>query len=378
MKVHAESLLRVPLVKNMLAYPLSARAVDHHWYYQKATPSTMSGFQPFSGKIYYGKNSYFAEWLKGPEKSARLYNVNDNLVKEVMFAVHDSLHLWAVGAIQKLRPELGFGTKPINRDNFEDFIFCHLLTEAVAVCGLDYWYLATVNLNSICDIGTNFHNLTVNYREEDLPEFRRFSPQFRVQTPKFLWQLTQFYCSGVFPGFSVDDLKQSPKLLTWLSHELRYGQNQRRYARDWFAFLSRDSRVENFGEEAVSCEESWKAELTESLGKLLWDHVKGPKRMNFHPSKWNSQWKAPMEKRPDFRFINLNSLAARTKPTDEDFEFYFYQEMVRREFSAFPAEKADLLDEIRRQRDWSGAKKLFGALPKVGKTREPRDLFVLP
>jgi hypothetical protein len=378
MKLHAESLLRIPLVRNLQKYPLFPRGVDHHWYYQKATPSTMSGFQPFSGKIYYGKNSYFAQWQKAPEKSARLWNVNDNLVKEVMFAVHDSLHLWAVGAIQKLRPELGFGTKPIDRKNFEDLVFCHLLTEAVAVCGLDYWYLSTVNLNSICAIGTNFQNLTVNYREEDLPEFRRFHPQFRVQSPQFLWQLTQFYCSGIFPGFSVEDLKQSPKLLTWLSHELRYGQNQRRYARDWFAFLSRDPHIENRGEEAVSTEEGWKAQLTKEVGKLLWLHVKGPKRINFFPSRWNSFWKAPAEKRPDFRFINLNSGGRPVKPSAEDFEFYFYQEMVRRKFDAFPAERANELDEIRKSQDWPRAKKLFGALPLVAKLKEPRDLFVLP
>lgn len=387
MRIHRESLLRVPLVKSLFDYPLVARAVDHHWYYQKATPSTFSGFQPFSGCIYYGTQSYIANWLQAPHRSARDWNINDNLIKEVMFAVHDSLHLWAVGAIQTLRPDIGYGSQPINKKNFDDFLFCHLLTEAVAVCGLDYWYLSTVNLNTVLDIGTNFRTLTVNYHEEDKTEFQKFAPDFEVLRPGFLWDLTRFYCNGEFEGFSVEDLKRSPKLLTWLSHELRYGKNQRAYARDWFSYLSKEEKNLDKGDHEISVSESWKEDLSHQIADLLWQRVRNQKGKSYLPAPWSSHWKAPRGKKVDYRFLNLNSFNNELQPpSQEDFEFYFYQEMIRRDFASFPPDKTDRLEEIKRKKDFQAAQKFFRALPKVkvpkGKTfskaKEPRDLFVLP
>lgn len=387
MRFHRESLLKIPMVKLLFHYPHVARAVDHHWYYQKATPSTFGGFQPFSGCVYYGSQSYFAQWLQAPHRSAREWNINDNLIKEVMFAVHDSLHIWAVGAIQSLRPSLGFGTAPITNENFEDFVFCHLLTEAVAVCGLDYWYLSTLDLNSVVDIGTNFRTLTVNYHEEDKKEFRKFHPKFEVQRTSFLWDLTKFYCNGEFEGFSIDDMRRSPKLLTWLTHELRYGQNQRKYAREWFSYLAQEELSLEELDREVSLLESWKKELTDQIAELLWKRVRWQRGKFFLPKPWSAYWKAPKKKKVDYRFLNLNSLSGKLSPPSEaDFDFYFYQEMIRRDFSHFPTDKMDWLESAKKKKDFRAIHGFFQTLPKVkiskqvkgAPRREPRDLFVLP
>ncbi len=63
-------------------------------------------------------------------------------------------------------------------------------------------------------------------------------PWVRPPRPEFFDELAEFYCTGVLRGFGVEDLRRSPLLLQWLEHELRYGQRQREYARQWFAHVA--------------------------------------------------------------------------------------------------------------------------------------------
>jgi hypothetical protein len=116
--------------------------------------------------------------------------------------------------------------------------FCHLLTEAAAVIGLDYWYLSQFDLNSAVPIGTSFRHVSVSYDVKHLEEYRRFCPDLRVEHPGFVRFLGTFYCTGVFEGFSPQDLKDSPLLYKWLCHELVYGRRQREYTRLWLQHLS--------------------------------------------------------------------------------------------------------------------------------------------
>ena len=98
---------------------------------------TLAGFNPFLRSLFYANNSALSRWLAGPYGSARDYNEGDHLVREVLFAVHDYLHCWSAAAIAVLAPRSRFDTGPILRDNLEDFVYCHLLTEAAATAGLD-------------------------------------------------------------------------------------------------------------------------------------------------------------------------------------------------------------------------------------------------
>jgi hypothetical protein len=377
-KIHAESLMQIPLVRWMREnFSFSERAIDHRWHYQKAAPATFGGFQPFSGKIYYGTNSCFAEWLKNSYGPTRDLNQNDNLVKEVLFAVHDALHIWSIGEIQKFKPKLGFGIKPIDRKNIKDFLFCHLLTEATAVCGLDYWFLSKNLINDYCDIGTNVRSLTVNYFEEDRSEYLKFHPNFNPQQKSFLMDLTNFYCTGEFEGFDVGDFRKSPKLVHWLIHELRYGVNQRNYAKDWFSFLSGDAHLKKISEITLSASESWQQELANKIANQLWNLAHG-KNLKPHTIKWSDHWKAP-KNTFDFRFSNLNAMKAQTKrPMKSDFEMFFYQFMVKHNFDSFPEDRAPLLKKAMESGKVATVKSVFKNVQKLRSRNEPKDLFLLP
>jgi hypothetical protein len=186
--LHPESLLRIALVRQMLEdrrFRLQPRAIDRTWQYERAIPMSVVGFNPFNGTIYYGARSFLARWLREPHASARLHNEGDYLVRELLFAVHDYLHAWSVALIRELAPELGYGSTPIIREQIDRLAFCHLLTEAVATCGLDYWYLSTLELDDVVPIGSLTTGLTISYHERFLPEYRRFHPEFRVQDPEF-------------------------------------------------------------------------------------------------------------------------------------------------------------------------------------------------
>ena len=240
-RLHPESLLRIPLAAQMFADPsveLVVRGIDSRWAYSGIVGRRVDGFNPFHGAVFVGRHSHLERWLPHRTGSARPFNRKDGLVGELLFAVHDYLHLWCYRWIARLWPELGFGTAPICRSNFEDMVFCHLLSEAAATVGLDYWYLACVELDDVVALGCARTGLAASYREDRKEEYRRFNPKLDVQSPAFFETMTRFYCDGVFPGFSAEDMAMSPVLDRWLAHELGYGELQRRYCREWFAYLS--------------------------------------------------------------------------------------------------------------------------------------------
>ncbi|MGZ3697660.1 MAG: hypothetical protein ACXVCH_06165, partial [Bdellovibrionota bacterium] len=107
-KTHPQSLLRIPLVKQMLTdprIPLVPRNIDQDWRYLGVIPDSVVGFNPQRSSVYYARKSYFAEWLEQPRRSTRELNEQDYLVREVLFAVHDYLHAWAYLAIRELTPK---------------------------------------------------------------------------------------------------------------------------------------------------------------------------------------------------------------------------------------------------------------------------------
>jgi hypothetical protein len=384
--MHTESLLRIPLVRQMMSDPhvgLVGRRVDCFWHYEDVVPVKVGGFNPFHSSIYYASRSLLAEWLAAPTKSARSLNENDHLVKEVLWAVHDYLHCWALGAIARLAPKLGLGRIPITRKNAEDLVFGHVLSEAVATLGLDYWYLACTDLNTVCPIGTCVRGLTAAYDERLLGEYRRFNRTLDVQRPDFFTEFARFYCTGEFPGFDARSIGRSAALLKWLSPQIVYATKEREYIRRWLTHLS----GEDLGYEAaklerpIACDAPWQRRLIAEIGVLLWEKVKEDKLHPFARPK-GKPWHAPEGRTPDFRFTNWNSVSSGPRPTRpmsaDEFEYWFWQMVSAHRYDACDPELFKLFPTLLEKRDAALALAVMRHQPAVsGTTREPQDLFLL-
>jgi hypothetical protein len=382
---HPESLARLPLVRRMLSDPLvrfAPRAIDQRWHYERIVPVTLAGFNPFLRTLFYASNSALSRWLVDPYGSARDYNEGDHLVQEVLFAVHDYLHCWSAAAIAVLAPQVRFDTGLILRDNIEDFVFCHLLTEAAATIGLDYWYLSTFQLAEQIPIGTTLVNLAVNYHERYVSEYRRFCPDWDAQRPGFFGELARFYCSGVFKGFDVRDVRRSPRLLKWLSHELGYGAKQREYTRLWLSFLAAEEPSYEPRELAapVSFEEAWKQRLIHELGLVLFAKIKEDSDSGLALRTRNEPPESPRDRRPDFRFVNANVIPlppeAATSP--ESLHYYVLQRVSATVFDSLTEDARRAIARALQREEHEAVLRLIERAERVLPVgAEPRDLFVL-
>lgn len=373
---------------------LRARAIDARWRYEGFVRQAPSGFNPFSGNVYYARTSAFSSWLRDPRASARNFNEGDYLMREAFYAVHDYLHVWAYRAIRHLRPDLGFGSVPVTARNFDTFAYCHILSEAVATVGLDYWYLCANDLNSVCPIGTRVSNLTVEYHERYLPEYRRFRPGLRVQHPDFFREVAEFYCSGRLIGFPLRALKESPLTFAWLRHELSYGETQRVYCRQWLASLSgarvggADARSLRRLAAPMAAPFAGASSLIHDLGQLLWEKVKEdrPRRFPNLPVDFGVEGGKPPRGRADFRFMNLNRVAdareieAVLRGDRADYAAFLVQAIIRLDFGkSGPRLLETILDLSEKGKDVKLVKHLLKAgrrVPAAGD--EPRNLFMLP
>ena len=388
--LHPESLLHVPLIRQAfcdLNFRLIRRAVDPYWTYNGILPISVTGFNPFAGAFFYGHTSCFSRWLTDPFGSARDFNENDFLVKEALFMAHDYLHAWAYQVMDRAFPEKKILSGPITQESFEDLAFCHLMTEAVATVGLDYWFLCNRTVNQYCPIGSNIGPLTVSYREARLPEYRHFCPDLEVQTPEFFHKIATFYCSGSFPGFGVEDLKRSPQLLSWLKHELQYGGTQRRLTRSWLRFLAAEE-IDLPAERLtapIQLEDPFRQAVIARLAVLLWEKVHEETISSTpEPTPWNrglSHRLAPRSRTPDFRFLNVGLMKAdelrKLGPVEkENFEFFLYQYLAGIPLSSVPKQKLGYVALLKQQRDIPLVLDLMGALKRMEPfTEEPRDLF---
>ena len=389
--IHRESLLNFHPVRHVFednCVTIKKRGVDARWYYNEEISETVSGFNPLRSTIYVAKHSHLEEWLENKEKSARKYNTyNNKLVSEVLFLAHDYLHVWAFNWIRKLVPKLGIGEKKITKKNIEDLVFCHLITEAVATVGLDYWYMCVIDADKICPIGVNFDGLTVSYRYQNEEEYRKFYPNLRVQTPEFFEKIATFYCTGEFLGFGKGDLDQSPVIFEWLSHELAYGENQRVFVRNWYSYLSNEDIL--YSEEElkskIDVSKAWEKKLVKKLGLLLWDKIKNntvhSPGLNIDRDRcWKSNHKKPL----DYKFINYNVVKKTNpkyqgKPSDSDnFNFWLKQFLAQHDFGKVDDQILRILSLIKEKNDPQLIQYLFRNHKRLRSERgEPRDLFLL-
>jgi hypothetical protein len=369
----------------MLSDPLVRfvpRALDQRWHYERVVPVTMAGFNPFLRTLFYASNSALARWLTDPYGSARDYNEGDTLIREVLFAVHDYLHCWSAAAIAELAPWVQFDTGPILRDNIEDFVFCHLLTEAAATVGLDYWYLSTFELAERIPIGTTLVTLTVNYHERYVSEYRRFCPGWDAQRPGFFSELALFYCSGIFKGFDVRDVRRSPRLLRWLSHELSYGAKQREYTRLWLSFLAAEEiPYEPRGLAApISFKEDWKQRLIHELGLVLFAKIKEDSDSGLALRPPKAPPESPKGRRPDFRFVNANvvPLTPEADAPPESLRYYVLQRVTATVFDSVAEGARQAISRALQREEHEAVLRLIEPAKRVVPVgAEPRDLFVL-
>jgi len=309
-----KSLLDIPLVATMLADPcvrIETRAIDAEWRYTKTIPLNLAGFNPATGHIFIAARSRIATWLQDPTIDVRELNDSDRLLGELMFAVHDYLHVWAYRAIRELRPSLRFGCLHAKRIDFEDWVFCHLLTEAIATVGVDYWYLSTVSLNDVVDAGTTLSTLTTPYHERHRSEYLRWNRSLRVQAPAFLETLTEIYCSDEFIGFDREALRKSPLVCQWVEKELIYGRVQREYTRAWLAHVLGVDRDASRAALRRPCDFSkrWQRQLVRDIAPLLWALVKRGKVTSFSARARDDDGWDEIRDPLDFRFTNVLALA---------------------------------------------------------------------
>jgi hypothetical protein len=385
---HPESLLRIPLAAHLFGdsgVPIVVRGIDSRWAYGDFVGRRIDGFNPFHGAVFAGHRSHLADWLPHRDGSARPFNRKDGLVGELLFALHDYLHIWCYRWIGALWPELGFGTAPIARVNFEDMVFCHLLSEAVATVGLDYWYLACVRLNEVVPIGTAQTGLTASYSEAQDEEYRRFHPALRVQSPGFLETMTHFYCDGAFRGFSADDMEASPVLRKWLLHELSYGDLQRRYCREWFAWLSGGAVAVDGAKLGAPVKGSRRRQrrLAGQIGELLWAKVKGnePCEPGFRFDR-EALWQPPAAGPRLYQFVNINrdGLPDREQVkalSPMSFRYLLHQFVGGFDQAEFPDEALALIPILYAERDFELGRCLLKDMKRVPvPAGEPLSMFL--
>lgn len=386
---HQETPLRLPLVKQMLTDPivrLVPRAIDIGWRNNKVIALTVAGFNPFLNEVFYARQSPLGEWLKTPTASARRFNSKDQLIRDLLLAVHDYLHVWGTRLIQKLAPQIGFGTARITRGNLEDQVFCQLVAETVATVGLDYWYLCTLDLNEHLPIGTRFTGgLTAPYQERHLYEFQRASPTLCVQKKEFFVELCHFYCSGRFLGFDVNDVQESPLLNAWLSHEIGYGQLQREISRAWFSYLAEEQIMLSTSQTKgpVYKESAWQLRLIEDAADALWRKVKQDEMMEM-PSPAELTWQSPPGKPMDLRFRNANLLSEEelwsvaSATSQAQFDYCFSQIVSRYDYGTFNPVLKKLLPIVREKKDLALLRATLHGQPMMPRSEdEPSDLLII-
>jgi hypothetical protein len=387
-KLDPESLLRIPLVARAFSDPRivpTPRAIDRSWAYEEVIERSLVGFNPFGGRMFYGAKSRTATWLAHATQSARDFNPRDQLLREVLFSVHDYLHAWTYGLIRALAPKHGLGEAPIRAENLETFVFLHLVTEAAATVGLDYWYLATVELAQVCPIGAALQCLTVPYHESRLPEYRRARPDLVVQDPAFFDELATFYCTGVLVGFDVRDVSRSPLIDKWVRHELLYGETQREYTRSWLALLGGVPVAEADLQRPVAADAPWQRGLIRDVGHALWNLVTHGRDAEIAVLPPEHAWHTAPGQPPDPRFINLNALdddeaaaMMRAATGTDAFDWWMDQYLSRFDLDRFDQDKLPLLADLRTRQDAAAVVALCGRERRVeAAATEPRDLLLL-
>jgi hypothetical protein len=349
----------------------------------------MTGFNPFSGRLFLAADSQVWTFLETPEIKARSLNRQDFFIKDLLFTLHDYLHVWALRFLNQRFPQLGICTKAIDAESLETFAFCHILTEAAATIGLDFWYLSTLDLNEIVCLGTEFRaGLTTSYEERLIHEYRRGNPDFQVQRPHFFTDMARFYCDGVLHGFNMQDLNSSPCLYRWIHHEIVYGQEQRVAIRRWLSFLAGHKRElsETEAGRAIALDADWQVRAIQELGDALWKLVKHDESIDLPPLPDRSEyWQTRAGSAIDPRFVNFRQvdedelLSCREHPFIlNNFNYVVWQTLAGCSLADFDPELLKIVNFIREKKDLKLLLSVLKSCPRVAAADEaPRDIMLI-
>lgn len=373
-----DSLLRLRPVRHALLDPyfdLACRPIDCNWNYAGIT-LVMVGYNPVYNNHFYSATSAFNDWLKDPINLGRALNHEDRLVKEVLLMAHDYLHSWAYRAIENLDPNVNVNQVPITRENIDDFVYIHLITEAAAVIGLDYWYLCVKNVNQRCSLGSLAGAQTVEYQEDYISEYRRFNPSLVVQHPDFFFRIVNLFCTSEFDGFSFDDLRKSPALFRWLVREMKATPCQLFNTRLWLSHVGGFRLSDEELSQPLSAPTDKQRQLAEELGRLLWKKIKLGSHLFFAPKSTQQVWTYKSSDDVDFRVVNLRRIPTKVydwnslRHPKENFRFYLQQYLsqfwcpVNQPFQAQEELKSEL-ETIKQTFDQARLLKLGDKLEKV-------------
>jgi hypothetical protein len=364
-------------------FTVMARPLDSAWHYHGVTGS-MGGFNPLTHTHYYPVRSILHRWLTEPEDTRFSPEENYRLAKEVLLFAHDYLHSWAYRALCHLDPSFRF-SNPATRDELATQAFFLIVTEAVAVTGLDYWYLSLRGISQRCGTDFDLGPCTVHYREKLLSEYRRSNPELTVQRPGFFVDVVRLYSQGVIAGFSEQDLFDSRPLADWLIRELLIAPRQREVSQLWLSQMSGlDVNVTQLREPLNGLLETHHQTVT-VLGELLWQKIKHGAHYFFPPPEVPHRWSFAPTSEIDFRFANVNWASGRriawvSKPdVTECWRFYVDQMVSAR---AMPKETvardalAGQVEDVKRNLDRDALARLTEMLPAIDyPDRAPLELL---
>lgn len=270
-----QALTDLSVVKWLLSeegFSLKSRAVDMRWEYAGLFPEAINvGFAPFGDDILSPRISASSTWLSSPHRrDFALLNLDNRLLREVLFQVHDLFHMWAYRRMMNHPKGFAFGMVPINEKNLSDYVFCHLVSEAAATVGLDYWYLSQQSLGDFLGLPLDFKGLTVSYSQE-MDIALANETQISVHTPEFFSVICQLYTTGSLPGVEAKVLERVPSLTNWLRHELQYSEVQREYSYEWFSYLG-GLPIPSKGQSLspIKADTAWRKEVIKDVGSELW------------------------------------------------------------------------------------------------------------
>lgn len=384
---HAESPLTIPLFARALGdpqIPLVPRAIDATWVYRQFVSRANTGFNPFSGRVYYARRSAFAKYLPHAHRSARAYNQQDSMMRELLFVVHDYLHAWSYALIRELAPGLDLGQGRITKARLPSLLFAHLLTEAVATVGLDYWLLAQKRLGDLCSMGTALEGATTSYRAWHRPEYRKVWPDLvEVQEPAFLhWILAMYVQGGARMSISETQMDKSALLARWIRGELSYSKHQRIYARRWFEHLGGLRLSDMNADYTLAYDAPWQKNLVIELALRTWCLVREnkaePLRALLRPE---DSWHSSPGSAVDFDLTNVNALSpkellvAADRASDAQRIALCEQYVLRYPFSDVDPSEVPALLHAARSGNFRKLRRLLAAKAPLSGPNEPRDLM---
>ena len=350
------SLLKDPEI-TIVPYPSDSRWSEH-----KISPHRTVGFDPWGNKLFTSANSPIFQWIENPETNPRRLNPNDRLVTDILFLIHDYLHIrfyrWAESD-KELSPLLAENLRTRNHDFLATL---HLASEAVATVGLDYWILAGGDLNRKICMGTALKNFAVPFDNRQIPEIRRYLDWPREETD-LLSFIAEVYWTGRVPGRISRGLIESPIVSAWLEKELGYGRLQRQYTQDYLRnlFLQSARRPSEPSSDRLSI-----AHALRRFSKILWNWSKRnkafPRSAPTHPPSIGFRRKVK-----DFRFGSIGDRSAAStmrlmKKNKLFAKEIFFQFLASREFRPSSQKFVDGLVKSIQSKDWEAALRMISFL----------------